>query len=63
VTSIESPLIFIRGAARVKSIRIEWDINQESLAFCTYCCMYKKYKDRTGCQSGAPYFLYAALRV
>jgi hypothetical protein len=33
--SIGSPLLFIRGATCVKSIRIEWDIDQEPVAFCT----------------------------
>jgi hypothetical protein len=32
---IGSPLLFLRGAARVKSIRVERDIDQEPLAFCT----------------------------
>jgi hypothetical protein len=61
--SIGSPLLFIRGAARVKSIRMEQDVNQKPHAFCVWCCTCKKYKDRMGRRSRAPSFLYAALRV
>jgi hypothetical protein len=58
-----SPLLFVRSVARVKSIRIEQNIEQESLAFCMWCCMCKKYKDRMRHRTGAPYFLYAAMGV
>jgi hypothetical protein len=37
-------LIFVRGAARVKSIRIKRDVNQEPLDFCMRRCACKKYK-------------------
>jgi hypothetical protein len=48
-----SALLFVRGVARVKSIRMERDVNREPLAFCTrrYAC--KKYKDVTRHQSEA----------
>jgi hypothetical protein len=52
-----------KNIARIKSARVEQDINQEPLAFCTRCYMCKKYKDKTRRQLGASYFLYAALRV
>jgi hypothetical protein len=43
---VGSPLLFVRGVARVKSIRAEQDIDQEPLAFCTRCYVCKKYKSR-----------------
>jgi hypothetical protein len=33
---IKSPLPFVRGATRVKSIRVEYDVDWESLAICTH---------------------------
>jgi hypothetical protein len=33
MTSIESPLFFVHDVARVKSIRIERDVDREPLAF------------------------------
>jgi hypothetical protein len=50
------------STACLKSIRIEWDVDQELLVLCMWCCTCKKYKDRTGRRSGAPYFLYALVR-
>jgi hypothetical protein len=47
MTSIKSSLLFVCGAARVKSIRIEQGVDQEPLTFCTQRCASKKYKDRT----------------
>jgi hypothetical protein len=60
---IGSPLLFVRGTARVKIIRIERDIDRKPLTFCTWRCMCKMYKDRIGRRSGAHYFLYVVLRV
>jgi hypothetical protein len=42
--SIGSPLVFVRGAASIKSIRIVRDVNQMRLAFCICHCVCKKYK-------------------
>jgi hypothetical protein len=40
------------------------DVNREPFALCMQHCACKKHKiDDKGHQSGAPYFLYAALRV
>jgi hypothetical protein len=53
-TSIGNSMLFVRGAAHVKSIRIIRDLNQELFAFCTRRCVCKNYKDSKECQSGAP---------
>jgi hypothetical protein len=60
---IGSPLLFVRGIARVKSIRVEPDINWESLTFCTWRYTCKNYKSQMGRQSAPPCFLYMALHM
>jgi hypothetical protein len=50
---IGSLLLFVRTVARVKSIRVERDIDREPIAFCTRRCACKRYKSRTGRRSGA----------
>jgi hypothetical protein len=60
---IGSPLLFVCGIARVKSIRVEPDVNWESLAFSTWRYTCKKYKSRMGRQSASPCFLYMTLHM
>jgi hypothetical protein len=50
-------LAFLCGDAHVKSIRIGRDVDWEPLAFCTWHCACKKYKDRTELQSRGLFFL------
>jgi hypothetical protein len=56
-------LVFVRGAAHVKSTRTIRDVNWEPLAFYTWHCTCIKYKNNKGRQSGAPYFLYVVLHM
>jgi hypothetical protein len=37
------------NTARIKSTRIDCDIDWEPVAFCTWRCVCKKYEDRMGC--------------
>jgi hypothetical protein len=60
---IGSPMLFIRGAAHVKSIRVERVVYREPFAFCMRHCACKKYKSRMVHRSEAPCFLYAVLHV
>jgi hypothetical protein len=60
--SIEILLLFVRDVVHVKSIRIERDVDRESLAFCMRHHACKNYKDKAGRRSGAPYFLYVLAR-
>jgi hypothetical protein len=60
---VGSPSLFVCSATRLKSIRVERDVNQEPLAFCMWHCACKKYKSRVERRSGASCFLYAALQV
>jgi hypothetical protein len=53
---IGSPLLLVRGAARVKSIRVERDIDRKPLAFCIRHCVCKKYKSRMRCRLGGAAF-------
>jgi hypothetical protein len=46
---IEGSLLFVRSIVHVKSIEVEWYINQEPLAFCMQHCTCKKYRSRAGC--------------
>jgi hypothetical protein len=41
---IESSLLFVHDTTRVKSIRVEQDVNRGPLAFCMRHCACKRYK-------------------
>jgi hypothetical protein len=57
--SIRSPLLFVRGVARVKSIMMIRDVNQESFTFCTQRCAYKKYKRWLGTSIRSLWLMFA----
>jgi hypothetical protein len=51
------------NVACIKSTRVDHDVDQEPLTFCMWCCVCKKYKNRTGHRSGVPCFVYMVLHM